>query len=93
MSEEEKKAYERIERQIIIGECDKNLGIPVYLTDIKKIMNLIKKQQKEIDMNYIPKQKILDKIEWIKNTKTDYHGEFEWIDQIEILQELLNEEK
>lgn len=49
LSEEEKKAIDKINRQITIGKCEKNIGIPVYIHDLETILNLIEKQQAQIE--------------------------------------------
>ena len=59
MTDEEKKSFEKINRQIVIGECEKAIGIPVYISDLKILINLIEKQQKEIEL----KDKILTDLE------------------------------
>jgi len=49
MTEEEKKAIESIKRKITIGECEKNIGIPVYISELEILLNLIQKQENVID--------------------------------------------
>lgn len=48
MSKEEKKAIDKITRQIVIGKCSKNIGIPVYISDLEIVLNLIEKQQEQL---------------------------------------------
>lgn len=49
LSEEEQKAIDKINRKITIGKCEKNIGIPVYISDLETVLNLIEKQSKEIE--------------------------------------------
>lgn len=48
MNDKEKKAIEKIKRQITIGKCAKNIGIPVYISDLETVLNLIEKKDKII---------------------------------------------
>lgn len=50
MTKEQKKAIEKIKRQITIGECEKNIGIPVYISDLKTILSMLKEKDKIIDL-------------------------------------------
>lgn len=49
MSEEEKEAINKLEKKIIAEKYTKNIGTAVYISDLKIVLNLIQKQQKEID--------------------------------------------
>lgn len=49
MNDKEKKAIEKIEKQILIGECEKAIGVPIYISDLKIVLNLIEKQKTEIE--------------------------------------------
>ena len=49
MNDKEKKAIEKIEKQILIGECEKAIGVPIYISDLKIVLNLIEKQKAEIE--------------------------------------------
>lgn len=50
MTKEQKKAIEKIKRQITIGECEKNIGIPVYISDLKTILYMLEEKDKTIDL-------------------------------------------
>lgn len=50
MTKEQKKAIEKIKRQITIGECEKNIGIPVYISDLKTILSILEEHDKVIDL-------------------------------------------
>lgn len=50
MTKEQKKAIEKIKRQITIGECEKNIGIPVYISDLKTILYMLEEKDKIIDL-------------------------------------------
>lgn len=47
ITEEEKKAIDKLNRQITIGKCENNIGIPVYISSLEIILNLITKLQEE----------------------------------------------
>lgn len=42
------KTIEKIKRQITIGECEKNIGIPVYISDLKTVLNTMYKSIEEV---------------------------------------------
>ena len=50
MTKEQKKAIEKIKRQITIGECEKNIGIPVYISDLKTILYMLEEKDKQIGL-------------------------------------------
>lgn len=49
MTEEEKKAIENFDKRLTIEKYTNNIGTPVYIEDIATILNLIQKQQAEIE--------------------------------------------
>lgn len=49
MNDKEKKSIEKIEKQILIGECEKAIGVPIYISDLKTILNLLEKQKAKIE--------------------------------------------
>ncbi len=59
MTDEEKKSIERIEKKILTEECKKVIRVPIYISDLKTILNLIQKQQAELEK----KDKIIDLME------------------------------
>lgn len=79
MNDKEKKAIEKIEKQILIGECEKAIGVPIYISDLKIVLNLIKNQKAEIEK----KDKIIDLMaeesvkthEWFYSEFDDYTKE------------------
>lgn len=48
MTDEEKKAIERLDKRLTIEKYTKNIGTPVYIDDLKTALNLIQKQQEEL---------------------------------------------
>lgn len=56
MNDKEKKAIEKIEKQILIGECEKAIGVPIYISDLEIVLNIIENQKAEIEK----KDKIID---------------------------------
>lgn len=49
MTDEEKKAIERLDKRLTIEKYTKNIGTPVYIDDLKIALNLIQKQKEEIE--------------------------------------------
>ena len=49
MNDKEKKAIEKIEKKILIGECEKSIGVPIYISDLKIVLNLIENQKAELE--------------------------------------------
>ena len=63
MTEEEKKVIERIERKITIGKCEKNVGIPVYISELETLISLVEKQDTEINkLNNVNNELLKDKV-------------------------------
>lgn len=50
MTKEQEESLEKIKRQILIGECEKNIGIPVYISDLKNVLSMLKEKDKIIDL-------------------------------------------
>lgn len=50
MTKEQEESIEKIKRQILIGECEKNIGIPVFISDLKNILSMLKEKDKQIDL-------------------------------------------
>lgn len=63
MNDEEKKAIEKIEKQILIGECEKSIGVPIYISDLKIVLNLIEKQKAEIEKKYKIQKEVAEEID------------------------------
>lgn len=50
MTKEQEESIEKIKRQILIEECGKNIGIPVFISDLKNILAMLKEKDKQIDL-------------------------------------------
>lgn len=50
MTKEQEESLEKLKRQILIGECEKNIGIPVFISDLKNILSMLKEKDKMIDL-------------------------------------------
>ena len=50
MTKEQEKSLEKIKRQILLEECSKNIGIPVFISDLKNVLALIEEKDKQIDL-------------------------------------------
>ena len=66
MTKEQEESLEKIKRQILIGECKKNIGIPVYISDLKNVLSMLEE-----------KDKIIQFKEDINNTALDRHKKTE----------------
>lgn len=50
MTKEQEESLEKLKRQILIEECGKNIGIPVFISDLKNILSMLKEKDKQIDL-------------------------------------------
>ncbi len=50
MTKEQVESLEKLKRQILIGECEKNIGIPVFISDLKNILAMIEEKDKQIGL-------------------------------------------
>ena len=99
MSEEEKKAIEILNKNILVDECWKNHDIDqifkeTHIWALKIVLNLIEKQQKEIE-NSVSKDIIREKINERQFELQQEYKDFEDDVRLNTLQEIyyLNEEK
>lgn len=57
--QEQEESLEKIKRQILIGECEKNIGIPVFISDLKNIFAMIEEKDEEVQFQkYIKKNEL-----------------------------------
>ncbi len=49
MTEEQQNAIERLDKRLTIEKNTKNIGTPVYISDLKIALELIQKQQVELE--------------------------------------------
>lgn len=50
MTNGQEKSLEKIKRQILLEEGRKNIGIPVFISDLKNVLTLIEERDKQIDL-------------------------------------------
>lgn len=50
MTKEQEKAIEKIKRKILLGKCEKNIGIPVYISELETVLSMLKEKDKQIDL-------------------------------------------
>mgnify|MGYP004553363653 CR=1 FL=1 len=50
MTKEQEESLEKLKRQILIGECEKNIGISVFISDLKNVLSMLKEKDKQIDL-------------------------------------------
>lgn len=48
MTKEQEESIEKIKRQILIGECGKNIGMPVFISDLKNVLAMLKEKDNRI---------------------------------------------
>ena len=48
--QEQEESLEKIKRQILVGECEKNIGIPVFISDLKNVLSMLEEKEKIIDL-------------------------------------------
>lgn len=65
MTKEQEESLEKIKRQILIGECEKNIEISVFISDLKNVLSMLEEKEKQIDL-------------MAKQLTTPIHGK-EWI--------------
>lgn len=87
MTEDEKKAIEDLKEEIKGAEYE-GRGNDRIVLKLKTLLNLIEKQQKEIE-NSVPKEAIREKIEELE--KTDNTVRYNRYDIQDILKEILGE--
>ena len=49
MTKEQEESIEKIKRQILIGECGKNIGMPVFISDLKNVLAMLKEKDNRIN--------------------------------------------
>lgn len=47
MTKEQEESLEKIKRQILVGECEKNIGISVFISDLKNVLSMLKEKDIE----------------------------------------------
>ena len=50
MTKEQEKAIEKIKRKIVLGKSEKNIGIPVYISELETVLSIIEEKDKVIDL-------------------------------------------
>ena len=50
MTKEQEESLEKLKRQILIEECGKNIGMPVFISDLKNVLAMLKEKDKIIDL-------------------------------------------
>ena len=50
MTKEQEKSLEKIKRKVLVEEGGKNIGISVFISDLKNILASIKEKDKQIDL-------------------------------------------
>ena len=42
-------AIERLKRKILLGKSEKNIGIPVYISELETVLSMLEEKDKQID--------------------------------------------
>lgn len=50
MTKEQEESLEKLKRQILIEECGKNIGMPVFISDLKNVLAMLEEKDKQIDL-------------------------------------------
>lgn len=50
MTKEQEESLKKLRRQIIAEKYTKNIGIPVYISDLKNVLSMLKEKDKQIDL-------------------------------------------
>lgn len=50
MTKEQEKSLEKIKRKVLVEEGGKNIGISVFISDLKNILESIEEKDKQIDL-------------------------------------------
>lgn len=50
MTKEQEKSLEKIKRKVLVEEGGKNIGISVFISDLKNILASIEEKDKQIDL-------------------------------------------
>lgn len=49
MTKEQEKAIEKIKRKILLGKCERNIGIPVYISELETVLSMLKEKDNRIN--------------------------------------------
>lgn len=44
------QVIERLKRKILLGKSEKNIGIPVYISELETVLSMLKEKDKQIDL-------------------------------------------
>lgn len=44
------QAIERLKRKILLGKSEKNIGIPVYISELETVLSMLEEKDKQIDL-------------------------------------------
>ncbi len=66
MTNGQEKSLEKIKRQILLKEGGKNIGIPVFISDLKNVLTLIEERDKQIDLMSEQLTTPIHSKEWVK---------------------------
>lgn len=66
MTNGQEKSLEKIKRQILLEEGRKNIGIPVFISDLKNVLTLIEERDKQIDLMSEQLTTPIHSKEWVK---------------------------
>ena len=50
MTKEQEKTIKKIKRIIVLGKSEKNIGIPVYISELETVLSMLGEQDKIIDL-------------------------------------------
>ncbi len=85
MNKEEKEAIERLDRKLTSEKFTKNIGMPVYIKDVEIVLNLIQKQEKEIEL--------LSKKIYLCTPEIPQHEHQEYVSYVDLVDKIMKQEK
>lgn len=59
------ESISKLRRQITAGKCEKNIGIPVFISDLETLLTAYEKQNKIIDLMANDLKTPINSKEWI----------------------------
>lgn len=66
MTKEQEESLKKLRRQIITEKYTKNIGIPVYISDLKNVLSMLKEKDKIIDLMADYLTTPIHGTEWVK---------------------------
>lgn len=66
MTKEQEESLKKLRRQIVAEEYTKNIGIPVYISDLKNVLSMLEEKEKINDLMAEQLTTPIHNKEWVK---------------------------